>query len=92
MQNNKKHPKQQQQQQPPPAECGLFRRVGALLEKYHLKVGCIKVKHSAAGDGNPKQKKDDRDYKKNNSSNTNTKQCHQGRSRSGSVCLSSPLL
>ena len=88
MQNNKKHPKQQQQQ-PPPAECGLFRRVGALLEKYHLKVGCIKVKHSAAGDGNQKQKKDDRDYKNNSS---NTKQCRQGRSRSGSVCLSSPLL
>lgn len=36
---------------PPPAECGWFTRVGALLEKYHLKVGCVKVKHSSAAVG-----------------------------------------
>jgi hypothetical protein len=99
--NNKYQQQQQQQQSPPPAECGLFKRVGALFEKYHLKVGCIKVKNRsnsiragekkkdvailASGGGNPNRKKDEH-------INNTTTQCHQGRSRSGYVCLSSPLL
>ena len=49
---------------PPPAECGWFTRVGALLEKYHLKVGCVKVKHSSSAVG-------ERDNNNNNNKEDN---------------------